>query len=432
MNSSENLAHAIDQSLALGHPERAAAYLAQWVHENPSDHGKRRALAVTLGDAGHPELAVKIFIALANHLVQLGQLLAALVVIRHALNHAPNDSKLYEALVTLHSLGQKEPAQEKLPPALNVSPDAKIAAAEDLLAMPEDARWVHIESIGLEFPPIEELRIPLPVPVFSKLGVTSFLKTVPKLQYRKVAAGTQIIEEGTVGESMMIVASGHVMIVQHGEDIAKLGPGMVVGEMALLTAATRSASVMAHEEVEYLEFSRADLGVVASEHPSIAMELREYCYKRLLSNLYNTSPIFKSLDHVTGMLLLKDFRPVGFPSGAVLIESGNEGEGVYVIATGRVEVTSQENAETTLLATLGPGDVVGEISLLQGQQTTATVTARDKVGALFLTREQFLTVANDNPDFRLWLEQLSDERLSQMRAMTQIAEAVTDDQIMVL
>ena len=131
---------------------------------------------------------------------------------------------------------------------------------------------------------------------------------------------------------MMIVASGHVMIAQSGEDIAKLGPGMVVGEMALLTSSKRSATVRAHEDMEYIEFSREDLGQIAQGHPEIATELRDYCYKRLLSNLYNSSPLFKQLDHIAGMMLLSDFQPVGFQPGGVMIQAGEEGRGVWVIA----------------------------------------------------------------------------------------------------
>ncbi|MBT6489278.1 MAG: cyclic nucleotide-binding domain-containing protein [Deltaproteobacteria bacterium] len=432
MTTTTELEHRIDQSLALGHPDRAAAYLAQWVHENPNDHGKRRALAVSLGDAGQPALALKIFVALANHLMHLGQLLSALVVIRHALNHAPADPRLTQALETIHARGQENPDMADLPPPLTPSETPDAVQAETLLALEPDARWEAIAQAGLQFPPSEEACIPLPVPVFSKLSTTSFLKTVPKLQYRKVSAGAVIIEEGAPGDTMMVVASGHVMIVQGGEDIAKLGPGMVVGEMALLTASKRSASVKAHEDMEYVEFSRADLGAIAKEHPAIATELRTYCYKRLLSNLYNSSPLFKQLDYVTGVMLLDDFKPVGFQPGSVLIQAGEQGRGVWVVATGRVEVTVVEDGQTVLLATLGPGNVIGEISLVQGQKTSATVTARDKVGALFLDKEKFLEVTADNPTFSEWIQNMSQERLEQMRQMNQVAEAVADEDLMVL
>ena len=432
MTISTELERAIDQSLALGHPDRAAAYLAQWVHENPNDHAKRRALAVILGDAGQPALAVQIFIALANQLVQLGQLLSALVVIRHALNHAPGDPRLQEALETIHARGQENPEMADLPPPLEQTEPVEQIKAEDLLALEPNKRWAAIGKVGLYFPAIEESRIPLPVPVFSKLSTASFLKTVPKLQYRKVSEGTVIIEEGTQGNTMMIVASGHVMIAQSGEDIAKLGPGMVVGEMALLTSSKRSATVRAHEDMEYIEFSREDLGAIAQGHPEIAVELRDYCYKRLLSNLYNSSPLFKQLDHIAGMMLLSDFKPVGFQPGGVLIKAGEEGSGVWVIATGRVEVTTQQNDETVLLATLGPGDVVGEISLIKGQKTSANVTAREKVGALFLDKEKFMEVTADNPNFSDWIENMSQERLDEMSQMSQLAEPVADEDLMVL
>ena len=132
------------------------------------------------------------------------------------------------------------------------------------------------------------------------------------------------------------------------------------------------------------------------------------------------------------MMLLSDFQPVGFQPGGVMIQAGEEGRGVWVIATGRVEVTTEENGETILLAMLGPGDVVGEISLIQGQKTSANVTAREKVGALFLDKEKFLEVTADNPNFSAWLKSMSQERLNQMSQMSQVAEPVADEDLMVL
>ena len=59
------------------------------------------------------------------------------------------------------------------------------------------------------------------------------------------------------------------------------------------------------------------------------------------------------------------------PAGMVLTRQGASGGLAYVIAEGRAEVLRSGKR----LATLGPGDVVGELSLIDGEPRSATVKA---------------------------------------------------------
>ena len=104
-----------------------------------------------------------------------------------------------------------------------------------------------------------------------------------------------------------------------------------------------------------------------------------------------------------------------------------------MIATGEVSISvPQEGGEAKSVATLGPGDVVGEISLIKGQKTTATVTATSRVGALFLPRERFDAVIGSNEEVTDFLSNLSESRLELLRQMVQAPELVDDDDLMLL
>jgi CRP/FNR family transcriptional regulator, cyclic AMP receptor protein len=72
-----------------------------------------------------------------------------------------------------------------------------------------------------------------------------------------------IIEEGTIGNSMMVIASGEVRVSQKPgpeaeETLVILKKGDVFGEMALLEDLPRSATIIAHSNVIALEISRED------------------------------------------------------------------------------------------------------------------------------------------------------------------------------
>jgi len=65
---------------------------------------------------------------------------------------------------------------------------------------------------------------------------------------------------------------------------------------------------------------------------------------------------------------------------------GDEGDAFFVIVDGQLEVS--RNGMT--LRELGPGDFLGEISLVDGRPRTATVTATGQVKALVIRRPEFL------------------------------------------
>ncbi len=73
---------------------------------------------------------------------------------------------------------------------------------------------------------------------------------------------------------------------------------------------------------------------------------------------------------------------VAFHRGDVLMRQGEIGTSMFTILSGKVAVTVRERGGDQEVATLGPDDVVGEMSLLTGERRSATVTARGKVVAL--------------------------------------------------
>ena len=70
-----------------------------------------------------------------------------------------------------------------------------------------------------------------------------------------------------------------------------------------------------------------------------------------------------------------------------------------------------EDGGTEMVATLGPGEVFGEISLLRGGATTADVIAPGTVAALALPVAEFQQVAQEFPQVVQYLQGLTAERL---------------------
>nr|WP_254626388.1 cyclic nucleotide-binding domain-containing protein [Myxococcus sp. CA039A] len=100
-------------------------------------------------------------------------------------------------------------------------------------------------------------------------------------------------------------------------------------------------------------------------------------------------PIFGELSLDDMKDLYRVARQVLIPAGAVVLEKGAAGVGLFVLLEGTVDVFSGTEDDARRLNTLGPGAYLGEISLVQDAPVSARVKARTAVRALRITRAGF-------------------------------------------
>lgn len=85
-------------------------------------------------------------------------------------------------------------------------------------------------------------------------------------------------------------------------------------------------------------------------------------------------------------------------SGTLLVAQDEPGEALFVVFTGRVKVAvAGDNGKEVTLALLRPGEVFGEVSLLDGSPRTANVVALSDSQVLVLSREAFLEHIRQSP-----------------------------------
>jgi CRP/FNR family transcriptional regulator, cyclic AMP receptor protein len=116
------------------------------------------------------------------------------------------------------------------------------------------------------------------------------------------------------------------------------------------------------------------------------------------------SPLFAGLEASTIDAVLAQAVVRRAVRGDVLLLRGQPSAGVFIIVTGRVRlgVVTEEGRELTL-AILGPGHVMGEMSVLDGQDISADAAAIEDCVLLFLERSRFLRILRGNGDLCLRL-----------------------------
>jgi len=108
-------------------------------------------------------------------------------------------------------------------------------------------RWYR-ESHGKHTPWGDEDSPALATAVESELErelSASVMRSGAKLERRNLDAGEQLVKQGEPGGELFLILDGLVDVEVDGEEVAELGPGALLGEMALLEGGTRTASVYA-------------------------------------------------------------------------------------------------------------------------------------------------------------------------------------------
>jgi CRP-like cAMP-binding protein len=255
-----------------------------------------------------------------------------------------------------------------------------------------------------------------PIPLLSALSEAAFRRVLGTLVLRRLPAGALVIREGEPGNAFYFVASGQLRVfatdgLGRQTELAQLGEHAVFGEMALLSAQPRSASVACVSEVDLLEVGRQALAQLADELGPVAEALHGFTRERLLGNLMATSPLFRPFNRMQQRELLRRFTSHDVAPDTVVIHEGEQGRGLFVVLSGELDVSRRgADGHAVSLAGLRTGDVFGEIAVLRNAQTTATVVTQRPSTVLFLAREYVERIVAGVPEIKSYLEVLAEDR----------------------
>ena len=119
-------------------------------------------------------------------------------------------------------------------------------------------------------------------PVFDGLDEQFLGRLAASMSEVTFPAGRVLIEARAPGTGMFVIDEGTVTVHPRDSEPVELGPGEVVGEIALLTAdGTRTARVQAITDVRCLSLDRATLQQALEEEPKFATALLESAAGRL-------------------------------------------------------------------------------------------------------------------------------------------------------
>jgi hypothetical protein len=135
---------------------------------------------------------------------------------------------------------------------------------------------------------IEKMMLIRQVPILADLDADDLEELAGIVEERRVDAGKELFHEGDAGDAVYLIVKGSVRVIVGGGDrpertINELGPGQCIGEMAVLDASPRSATVRATDRVRTLRVPGEGFKRVMSERPEMSAAIVAELVKRMRS-----------------------------------------------------------------------------------------------------------------------------------------------------
>jgi CRP-like cAMP-binding protein len=92
---------------------------------------------------------------------------------------------------------------------------------------------------------------------------------------------------------------------------------------------------------------------------------------------------------------------------AVLFREGDDGDVMFAVVEGELAV----ERDGRLLEVIGPGEIIGELALIDPSPRSATVTAREPTRVVRVDRDHFTFLVHEHPTFALQVMTVMAERL---------------------
>lgn len=205
---------------------------------------------------------------------------------------------------------------------LNINPGQTPQTAVEWLKMTLDSWVVAALKHDPDCPPITSTMPPIEDPIDPHKDLVRYLKDVPLFealtnrQLVEIArlaekvdmpANTLVFNQGDPPDYLYLVRKGKLRVIVNSQEVARLGAGECVGEMAVLAGTRRTGGVETLESCQLLRFSERDFLGLVDAYPELGRALLKSLVHRLAAA--GRSKESKRVSTIVGMVWGKDGPP---------------------------------------------------------------------------------------------------------------------------
>ncbi|MEM7117866.1 MAG: cyclic nucleotide-binding domain-containing protein [Chloroflexota bacterium] len=240
------------------------------------------------------------------------------------------------------------------------------------------------------------------LPVFAQLPQQFFHQLASHLQSQELGAGDTLFHRGDQSTDMFIIMAGRVKVVlpdEYGRELVldEYGQGKSIGELALLSQQSRTVTIIANEPTTLLKLSRDTFLHLLKTTTQIELNSLEdwqrHVRRQNKIQLLQRMDWFAALPEDDLVIIANKTDTKHFERNEILIHRGDSGDAFYIIVQGWVSafVTPDEGSRI-VLNQLGPGEIFGEMALLEDKPRSASIMALTPLEVLTLDRDDFMAI----------------------------------------
>ncbi|MBU0495621.1 MAG: cyclic nucleotide-binding domain-containing protein [Chloroflexi bacterium] len=257
------------------------------------------------------------------------------------------------------------------------------------------------------------------VPLFARLSDDEIDLIAKRLRVQRYPAGTVVFHVGDPSGAMYLIKTGSIEILLSATDptpLEVIKPGGFFGDVALISDRPRNmAARVSHEGAELWILPRDQFANLVAAKPVLASRLAVsnglavHADEKLVDLLCGV-PFFASLDPAEIQAVAAKMNAQFHKPNTLIFAEGAPAEAMYLVGEGAVKVIASEASETRILATLGPGNVFGELALLTNRPHAVAVRTITDAKLWSLRRADFDLLAAQHPAIALSVARVMGER----------------------
>ncbi len=251
-------------------------------------------------------------------------------------------------------------------------------------------------------------------PALTGLDIHMLRQIVQVASPISVSPGESAFSQGDPGTSLFLVIQGAVEVATQRGDVryrvAKLKPGSIFGEMAFLGRLPRTATVTATQSTLLLELTERTIQSLIRKNASVLEAMVHIFQERMIDNLVTTSPFFRQLSVDQRRTIAAQFRICNVPGSQIVVTENVATTDLFLVLAGQLDVWTKHKGKKVSLGSLEPGDVFGEMSMLEKRAASATISSDLPVWLMKLPRPRFEPLMEEYPTLRAGLKLIAKSR----------------------
>jgi len=250
------------------------------------------------------------------------------------------------------------------------------------------------------------------LPLFSHFHEQYLDEIISKAELLAFKRNTPVVRQGEMSRELYILLDGTVEIsrLHDGSEewISELGSVSVFGEAALVDDSPRAAMIRTKTDAVILKVRVSAIRQVANDAATVR-KLEDFRNAILVNQFFASSPVFRSLNNESIDFLSSRGTLEYFNLGQCVFEQGDQGDSIYLILRGSVEVFVHGKR----IKALRQGSFFGEIALIANIPRTATITTREPCIFFKVSSDSFWEVLVQYMDLGVFIETISESRLKE-------------------